>query len=288
MKDWLPYADSALMPDILKSVLLLAIVLIARLVLTRAVLRNQALSVEMRRRWVLTIRNAMALIFITGLVFIWAHELITLAVSLVAIAVAVVLATKELILCLSGAVLRAGTNAYTLGDRIEIGGTRGNVVDQNLLGTTVLEIGPGHSSSQYTGRAVVVPNSLLLTHPVINETYMKEYIVHMITVPLTTQDDWQMAEKMLLEIAQDECVPFLEEASRHMKQLEGKAWIDAPSVQPRVSVHLPEPGRVNLLLRIPAPAHRISRLEQAVLRRFLLAFPRAEKKPADETRAGSQ
>lgn len=285
MKDWLPYTDSTFMPDIFKSILLLAIILVARLVLTRAVLRNQSLSVETRRRWVLTIRNAMALIFVTGLVFIWAHELITLAVSLVAIAVAVVLATKELILCLSGSVLRAATNAYTLGDRIEIAGTRGNVINQSLLGTTVLEIGPGHSSSQYTGRAVVVPNSLLLTHPVINETYMKEYIVHMIVIPLTIQDDWQTAEKILLEIAQDECMPFLEEASQHMKQLEGKAWIDAPSVQPRVSVQLPEPGRVNLLLRIPSPAHRISRLEQAIMRRFLLAFPRVEKKSADETGA---
>jgi small-conductance mechanosensitive channel len=170
-------------------------------------------------------------------------------------------------------VLRAGSNAYTLGDRIEISGTRGNVIDQNLLATTVLEIGPGHSSSQYTGRAVVFPNSLLLGHPVINETYMKNYVVQVLTIPLTMEDDWQAAEKLLLEIALSECVLFMEEARVHMKQLEGKAWLDAPSVEPRVSLHVPEPGRIDLLLRIPSPAHRTSRLEQAILRRFLLAFP---------------
>ncbi|MGH7231452.1 MAG: mechanosensitive ion channel family protein [Nitrospiraceae bacterium] len=270
--NWWPYSESPVLPYLLKSVILLAVVLLARVVLVRAVLRSEALTVETRRRWVLNIRNSMVLIFVTGLVFIWFHELSTFAVSLVAIAVAIVLATKELILCLSGAVLRAGTNAFTLGDRIEIQGMRGNVLDQNLLATTLLEIGPGHTSSQYTGRAVIVPNSLLLSHPVINETYMKDFVVHIMTIPLGAHDDWQCAEKLLLEIAMSECAPFLPNAQRHMKKLEGKAWLDAPSVQPRVSIQIPEPGRLNLLLRIPAPAHRTSRLEQAILRRFLLAF----------------
>ena len=48
--------------------------------------------------------------------------------------------------------------------------------------------------------------------------------------------------------------------------------MDVPSVTPRVSIQIPEPGRVNLLLRIPTPAHRTSRLEQMILRRFLMAF----------------
>jgi Mechanosensitive ion channel len=280
--NWLPYSDSVLVPDVLKSIVLLAIVLIARGLLTRAIMRSEALSVETRRRWVLTVRNAMVLTFVTGLVFIWFHELSTFAVSIVAIAVALVLATKELILCLSGAVLRAGTNAYTLGDRIEISGMRGNVVDQNLLATTVLEIGPGHTSSQYTGRAVVFPNSLLLSQPVVNETYMKAFIVHVIAIPLMTRDDWQTAERLLLDIAAEECAPFMNEARNHMRQLEGKAWLDAPSVQPRVSIQLPEPGRLTLLLRIPSPAHRTSRLEQMILRRFLGAFQNAEKQQTAE------
>jgi small-conductance mechanosensitive channel len=270
--DWLPFSNSLILPDIVKSLILLAMVLIGRLVLMRAVTHSTSLTVETKRRWVLMIRNVIGVVFVMGLVFIWAHELSTFAVSLVAIAVALVLATKELILCLSGTVLRAGSNAYTLGDRIEISGTRGNVIDQNLLATTVLEIGPGHSSSQYTGRAVVFPNSLLLSHPLINETYMKEYVVQVLTIPLAMEDDWQAAERLLLEIAMSECVSFMEEARIHMKQLEGKAWLDAPSVEPRVSIHLPEPGRIDLLLRVPSPAHRTSRLEQAILRRFLGGF----------------
>jgi small-conductance mechanosensitive channel len=271
MFDWLTQSDT-LLPDAIKSFTLLVVVLSLRMLVLRAVAQSERLTLETRRRWVIYIRNMVALVFVTGLVFIWGHELETFAVSLVAIAVAVVLATKELILCLSGTVLRMGTNAYTLGDRIEVAGTRGNVLDQTLLATTVLEIGPGQTSQQYTGRAVVFPNSLLLSHPIVNETYLRRYVVHVITVPLNRHDDWQTAEKLLFEIAMAECAPFIDDARRHMKELEGKAWLDAPSVQPRVNVQLPDPERINLLLRIPAPAHRTSRLEQAILRRFMLSF----------------
>ena len=272
MMDWLTTSDSTLILDGLKSLVLLAVLLIVRSLLLRTVSRSQSLTVETRRRWANNARNTLGVTFVIGLIFIWAHELNAFAVSLVAVAVALVLATKELILCLSGAVLRMGAKVYSLGDRIEIHGLRGNVLDQNWLTTTLLEIGPGQMSQQYTGRAVVFPNSLLLSYPLINETYMKDYIVHVMTVPLAADDDWRKAERVLLEAARDECSPFLEEARRHMKHVEGKSWVDAPSVEPRVTIQLPEPGRINLLLRIPSPGQRTSRVEQAILRRFLLTF----------------
>lgn len=136
----------------------------------------------------------------------------------------------------------------------------------------MLEIGPGQTSHQYTGRALVIPNSFFLKHALTNETYSKRYRLHIITVPLSTDDDWIQAERLLLEAAQEECQAYLEEAKRHMKELEGKVWLDAPSVEPRVTIQLPDAGRINLLLRIPCPTQFPSRLEQAILRKFLSRF----------------
>ncbi len=269
--EWQPFFQ-AVTPNVVAVLALLVSVVALRFILLRAVVYRDSVPLDVRRRLAVQIRNVLGFVFVVGLFFILANELRAFAVSLVAIAVAVVLATKELILCLSGTALRIGANAYTIGDRIEINGVRGNVIDQTFLATTILEIGPGHVTSQYSGRAIVFPNSLLLAHPLINETYMKQYIVHIMTIPLAMTDDWQRAEKLLLKLADEECRPFLEHAARHMKELEGKNWMDVPSVKPRVSLQIPEPTRVNLLLRIPTPAHRTSRIEQAILRRFLLAF----------------
>ena len=121
--------DSSIAIDSLKSLLLLLAILIARLLIVRSISKNSALTMEAKRRWVVSVRNTMLFVFLVGLVMIWAHELQALAVSLVALAAALVLATKELILCWSGAALRVGGKVYSVGDRIQIAGHRGVVLD---------------------------------------------------------------------------------------------------------------------------------------------------------------
>ena len=270
--NWLPYSDRTLPADAFSTVAFLVAVVLLRFVLVRALAQREGLSVEARRRGMVHIRTAMLFVFVMGLVFIWAHELRTFAVSLVAFVVAIVIATKELILCLSGAVLRAATNAYSVGDRVQIGEARGDVVDLDMFATTILEIGPGKGFHQYTGRALVVPNSVLLNTPVVNEAFMGDYAVHVISVPLALGEDWRKAEGLLLEAAHAECASFIEDARSHMRKLEHKQSLDAPSVEPRISLEIAEPGRINLLLRIPSPARRKGRVEQAILRRFMDGF----------------
>ena len=265
--DW--FSKEQIQFSAISSVILIVAVLVVKKLLLRAVLRLDSQQPEVRRRWVVNIRNASLVVLLLGLITIWAQPLHTLAVSFIALAVAMVIATKELILCVSGAVVRATSKSYAVGDRIEIAGKRGDVVDQNLFTTTLLEIGPGHSSHQYTGRAIVVPNSLLLNTPLINETFTHDYVLHVFSIPLTSGDDWQRAEQILLEAAQIECSPFLDQARTYMKSIESQRGLDSPTVAPRVTLQVPEPGKINLLLRVPVPSRRKGRLEQAILRRYL-------------------
>jgi len=126
-------------------------------------------------------------------------------------------------------------------------------------------------SHQATGRAVVVPNSLLLSHPIVNETFTDQYVLHLFTVAIGREDDWLAAVKALLEGAQAECEPFLEEARTHLVQRASRHSLEPMSVDPRVSIRLNDPTRIELLVRVPVPARRKGRIEQAILRRFLLA-----------------
>ncbi|MBI1176100.1 mechanosensitive ion channel [bacterium] len=271
--DWLNTAlGEVWMQHAIASLAFVLVIVLLRTALVRLIVSRQSITVENRRRWLVNIRNSIIFALIIGLIIIWASELRHVALSLAAIAVAIVIATKELLLCFSGAFFRASTNAYTVGDCISVNDLRGDVIDQNLFGTTILELGPGQNTRQYTGRTVILPNSLLLTHPVISETYMGEYIVHFITIPLSVRDDWRQAEAILLRVAAEECAPFLEAARQHMISLEKKHWIDTPSVDPRVTFYLHDQGIVKVLLRVPAPARKKGRVEQAIIRRFLDEF----------------
>jgi len=272
--------DSVGFLDLLKSLTLLIALVITRTLVVRWISRSPTLSMEAKRRWVVTTRNSIVFAFLVGLVFIWAHELQAFAVSLVALAAALVLATKELILCWSGAALRVGGKVYAVGDRVQISGHRGVVLDHDIFATRLLEIGPGQTAHLYTGRVISFPNSLLLSNALIKENPAQEYGLYTLTIPITTNDHWQRAEQALLTIAKAECAPFMEEAARHMKLLEQTNLLEAPSPEPRITIQLLEPGKIQLVLRFPAPDRGRSRVEQAIIRRYL-----AETSPAPGTQS---
>ena len=186
--------------------------------LTLSALRRAQLSAELRRRWIIVTRNALLLLLLFGVFAIWAPELRTLALSLVALAAAVVLATKELLMCVSGTVLRSSSRAIKLGDHVTVAGVRGEIIDIGILTTTLLELGPGARNHQRTGRAVVLPNSVWLSGPAINETFTSAYVLQTITVPLKLDErrSWEDLEARLLEAAQAECAEFLDEARRNL------------------------------------------------------------------------
>lgn len=278
MPTWLPHIDSSAVLDGVSSLLLLLFLLIVRALIVRAISKNPTLSMESKRRWVVSVRNAIVFVLLIGLLVIWAHELQAFAVSLVAVAAALVLATKELILCWSGAALRVGGKVYSVGDRIQIAGHRGVVLDHDVFATKLLEIGPGHASHLYTGRVTVFPNSLLFMNPLVKENPDQEYGLYILEISLKDTDDWRDAERYLLDAAKAECSPFMEEASRQMKLLEQTNLLEAPSPEPRITIQVIEAGRIQLVLRFPAPDRGRSRIEQAILRRYLIAAKPATSK----------
>ncbi|AOL22657.1 Small-conductance mechanosensitive channel [Erythrobacter litoralis] len=161
----LPLPPESSLPDVLASIALLAVLLSAWLITGRAFRARDNLPRLVARRWTANVRNALLLIAVVGLLMIWAPQLRTFALSLTAVAVAIVVATKELILCLSGSAFRTFTRAYSIGDIIEIGSHRGEVIDINLLSTRLREMDRRDGSIRALDQGVVVPHSLLFTQP---------------------------------------------------------------------------------------------------------------------------
>src|SRR5690606_4205598 len=108
------------------------------------------------------------------------------AFSIAAVTLALVIATKELILCFSGAMLRAGTGAFTIGDWIEVGANRGEVIDFNLFSTTLQELDRPPNDYSFTGKVIVIPNSLFLSEPIKNLNFSKRYAFHRFNIAIDT------------------------------------------------------------------------------------------------------
>lgn len=263
------FIDAALIRDLLASLAFFLVLMGVRMLLRRAILRREALEPEMKRRWLVSLRNVILIIFMLGMALIWASEIETVAVSMVAFAAALVLATREMILCLLGALYRASTNAYAIGDRIEINGLKGQVIDSDMLSTTLIESNQATAHKGTVGRVVTFPNSLLLMQPLFNESTLGRYVIHTVHVNIRRDDDWQAAESRLLAAAREEVSQYSKDLVRHARELQRSYGLGAPALVPRVRMVLSEHKQIELHLQLPTPINERVNVEQRILRSYL-------------------
>lgn len=252
------------------TVSLVVFVFLMRFLLIRLV-RKIVANRDTQRWLMVNIRNVLALVFLFGVAVIWATQLRTMALSIVAIGAAVVLAIRDPLACMGGTFVKTISQSFSIGDRIEIDGIRGDVIDQNIFTTTILEIGPGHLTHGYTGRAVSIPNALFLTKSLVNESYTDHYVLHVFTIPLSAKTNWKTAEKWLMDASVEVCRPFADQARIHFEQLGRRRGLDTPSTEARVTMTITKPDQIELIARVCVPARQKGKVEQAILRKFLEA-----------------
>jgi len=224
---------------------------------------------QQRLRWIGTSRIFFSIIALLGVIYLWGETIQGFAVSVFAIAFAIVFSVKELCMCFNGSLVRFRGKFFDVGDRIQIGKIRGDVIETTLLSTTVQEIGTGPANHMYTGRTISFANNLFLTEPVRNESFLENFYMLHIEVPVYLAEGWQEAKKLLLKVAQEEVMPFLTQAKRSMRRLERRLGLEMPSVEPHVTMQMSAPDVVTLHLRMASPSHLKERLEQVILSRYL-------------------
>ena len=251
------------------TLLLWAAALAARQLVLKS-LKARGLAPADARRWMSSSRNMMLVVLLAGTATVWFDELKTFAFSLVAFTAAIVIATKELIMGAGGTFLRTSSRSFAIGDRIEVAGLRGDVIDTSLFTTTLLEIGPGRIGHQQTGRAVTIPNAILLMQPVINETFSDAFVLHTFEVCIPRDEHWGAAEAALLLACQEAHAPYAADARAHFDRRLSERGIETPTIDARVLIRVDTPLQLTLVARLPVPAKRKGRIEQAIVRRFLV------------------
>jgi len=260
------FQDTKVLSHLIATLALLVSVLAVRYVALRFIRQALPSNDKLRLRSSSQIRGLSYAILAFGILTIWAAELQTLAVSFVVLAMAIVWALKETIACVQGAVYRVSANAFEVGDRIALSSVRGDVIDAGLLSTLVLEVGQGH---QRTGRTISIPNSMLMTEPVLNESLAGEYMLHLMSIPVDRSEDLGAMERRALTAAREACAEFIDDVRRPIAARYRRHGLIPPVVDPRVTYQLVDKNTVNILLRIPVPSRLERQVEQRVLRAVL-------------------
>lgn len=225
---------------------------------------NEQEFARQRSNFVLT-KNLILAVAMVALSIIWASKIAGVALSVAAVAGAMLIVAKDFLSNLLGTAILAITRPYRVGDYIELNGVSGRVVDTSMLNTTVIDTSQGNL---VTGANVTLPHALLLSMPVRNLTATGKFVLCLLPVSVL-HDDIMRFEPLLLKAAHEVCREWIDEASKHFRVIESRELVDLPSGNPKVIMDLSRHEHVVLTLRYACrPDERIG-VEQAILRRYL-------------------
>ncbi len=147
-------------------------------------------------------------------------------------------ALQEVILSFAGWVSIQSTRMYKPGDRIELNGVKGDVIDISLTRTTMMELGEWVKSDNYTGRIVQISNSQVFKGPVRNYSADFPFLWDEIMIPIRYGSDLQLTKSILEETASLYLSEYAVFAKDHWQKMVEKYLIEDANVQPTVSLKL--------------------------------------------------
>jgi small-conductance mechanosensitive channel len=183
------------------SAAIILVLWVLRLIAIRIVNRRfEEISTQYKWRKNLTYTAVVLGIFLVGR--LWFEGLQSIATFLGLLSAGLAIALREPVADLAGWIFIIWRKPFGLGDRIQIGEVKGDVIDLRIFKFTVLEIGNWVHADQSTGRVIHVSNHKIFSESVANYTSDFEFIWHEIPVVLTFESDWKKAKKLLQEISE--------------------------------------------------------------------------------------
>lgn len=131
---------------------------------------------------------------------------------------------------------------FVVGDRIEINGEKGDVIDQRLFQFTVMEIGNWVASDQSTGRMIHIPNQMVFNHSLFNYNSGFKFIWHEVHVLLTFESNYKKAKSHFLTIAETYALKHTDALEKELKEASKKYLIYYKNLTPIVYTQVKDSG----------------------------------------------
>jgi small-conductance mechanosensitive channel len=148
----------------------------------------------------------------------------------------VAFALQEVITSIAGWLAVSFGGFYKTGDRVQLGGIQGDVIDIGILRTTVMEIGGWISGDQYNGRVVRIANSFIFKEPVFNYSGDFPFLWDEIKVPVKYGSDYRLARKVLEDAAAAVVGDFVPPARAAWEGIVRKYRVEDARLEPMVLV----------------------------------------------------
>jgi small-conductance mechanosensitive channel len=202
-----------------------------------------------------------------GLVSIWFNNPAQLGSAAAFVTAGLAIASQKMITAFAGYLIILRGKNFNVGDRIVMGGVRGDVIALGFMQTTIMEMGqpPGEqqdapsmwvAARQYTGRIVTVTNDKIFDTPVYNYTSRFPYIWEEMRLPVPYNADRKRAEQIILDAARRHTERMAELGEDALADLERRYMIKRADLDPRVYFRLTD-NWCEMTVRFIVDSHKV-------------------------------
>lgn len=265
--------------------LLLAIIILGLQWGLRRILQSvyRARPSERLRFWV---RQGVAIgttvLLVMGLLSIWFDNPTRLAAAIGLVTAGLAFALQKVVTALAGYIVILRGELFTVGDRITMGGVRGDVIGLGFTTTHIFEMGqpPAEKdespttwvrSRQPTGRIVGISNARIFDEPITNYSREFSYIWEELSVPIPFSVDRDRVERIMLTAARRWTEDYIDDAAVAIRRFSSRYAIESQPVEPKVYIRITD-NWLEFTVRFVAPIRGVRELKDELSRDILREF----------------
>ncbi|SDX42933.1 mechanosensitive ion channel family protein [Flavobacterium degerlachei] len=170
------------------------------------------------------------------LTVIFSEKLGGLTVALGVAGAGIAFALQEVIASFAGWLAIMFGGFYNSGDRVQLGGIKGDVMDIGVLRTTIMETGQWVDGDLYNGRIVLIANSYVFKEPVFNYSGDFPFLWDEIKIPIQFGSNYEKAQEIILNAGVEVAGDLTEKSKDKWKSLQYKYRLEDAQTAPMISL----------------------------------------------------
>ncbi len=191
-------------------------------------------EIRYRTRKFITFLGYVAAVFV--LATIYSSKLGGLTVAFGVAGAGIAFALQEVIASFAGWFAISFADFYKTGDRVQLGGIKGDVIDIGILRTTLMEVGEWVKGDLYSGRVVRIANSFVFKEPVFNYSGDFPFLWDEIILPVKYGSDRRLAREILEGVAAEVVGEYSQKATSAWEKMTSLYLVEDAPVAPTVTL----------------------------------------------------
>lgn len=228
---------------------------------------------------------AVTVVNLIGLMSIWFDDPARLTTAIGLVTAGLAFALQRVVTALAGYVVILRGKTFNVGDRITMGGIRGDVIGLGFLQTVIMEMGQPPEvqnadpamwvqARQHSGRIVTITNAKVFDDPVYNYTRDFPFIWEEMRIPVSFTAGRRRAEEIILEAVRTHTKKVAALGEVAIEALERRYFVKRSEMEPRVFFRITD-NWIELAVRFIVEDHGIREVKDRISRDIMDRFDEA-------------